>query len=1065
MNSSEKAEMTVATSSAGFALPVLNQAAPSVIPSKKAKTESPFNTGYWMSVEEKLQLDASADPVFGEEDGEFPAGSTALDAVGRRDFAKLLGASMALAGVGMSCQRPPTEVMVPYHKNPDGVTVGNPLHYATALTYGGFSTSVLVKAREGRPIKIEGNPDHPSVKGKAGSLELAHLLQMYDPNRAKLIKERGGRSMARKPFAEQISNRLALANERGAKIRFLVDPSGSPLLASLREEVKAKLPDAKFVSYTAISQQNRHDGARAAFGLPLEPVYDFTKAKVVLSLDENFLLAWGPNLANAHGWAASREPGSHPWAGSSKDMSRLYVVEPAITVTGSVADHRLRLRGSQIEGFARAVAKQLGGALGGVSGELQLTPDQAKYVSAVVEDLKAAGPNALVVAGERQGAAVHALAYAMNGALGAIGTTMTLIEPTIDDTATGPAALRTLVDEISAGQVDTLVITAKNPLYARYADIDLAGAIAKVENSFYLGLFEDETAAVTRTFINAAHALESWGDAKAIDGSILIQQPLVEPLYAGVTEAQLLAMWAGRGDVKGLDLLKGLHVKKNGMLDADFSKALQLGFLPASNGAVDTAVGFDRVVGLPATPAVNGLELALVRCAKVHDGALSNVPWLQELPDPITKIVWDNALMVSPKTAKEKFNIEMRSLMSAPEREARVAVVKVGEKTLRVPIWIAPGHADDTVTLALGYGRTSKSEKVANGESFDDAKTVGADAYALRTSTSPWFMTASVDLTTDMQQLSCTQEHWDMHDRKIALESSLEDLNSGHVKDSLEELVAGPAKLTTEQSKLQVSLQQPVDYSKVEYKWGMAVDLNRCTGCSACITACQSENNIPVVGRDGVKRNREMFWLRLDRYFSSDLNDPQVITQMVTCQQCETAPCEYVCPVNATVHSEEGLNDMIYNRCIGTRYCSNNCPYKVRRFNYFNYTGEYTSSQKLAQNPDVTVRARGVMEKCTFCVQRIETARIVSRRSDTHLTDGAVQTACQQACPTSAIEFGNLNDPLSRVSRAHENDRAYNLLQQLGTRPRNRYLTRVRNQNPKLMVAKAAPAEHQEAHE
>jgi molybdopterin-containing oxidoreductase family iron-sulfur binding subunit len=423
--------------------------------------------------------------------------------------------------------------------------------------------------------------------------------------------------------------------------------------------------------------------------------------------------------------------------------------------------------------------------------------------------------------------------------------------------------------------------------------------------------------------------------------------------------------------------------------------------------------------------------------------------------------VWDNELSVSPKTAKEKFGIEMRSLLAIPELTAKVVKVTVNGASLEVPVWIAPGHADDSMTLELGYGRVSSTEKVANGESINDSKTVGVDAYALRTSTAPWFMPVSVEMTDRRQQLSCTQEHWDMHDRKIALEANLDRLED--VSHELEELRAPTAKLTTDQAKKQVTLQAPVDYSKMEYKWGMAVDLNRCSGCSACLTACQSENNIPVVGRDGVKRNREMFWLRLDRYFSSDLENPTVITQMVTCQQCETAPCEYVCPVNATVHSDEGLNDMIYNRCIGTRYCSNNCPYKVRRFNYFNYTGEYTSVQKLAQNPDVTVRARGVMEKCTFCIQRIEGARITSRRVDHHLEDGEVKTACQQACPTSAIEFGNLNDPQSRVSKAHADGRAYNLLQQLGTRPRNRYLTRIRNPNPKLVVAKTS--EHQEAAE
>ncbi len=1024
---------------AGYKLPVLN-ATPSVIPDV-ARKESPFAEDYWLSVSEKLRSDEHADPIF---EGEFPPGATELDAVGRRSFVKLLGASMALAGVGTACSSPNREKLVPYHRNPEGLTIGNPLHYATAVVANGVATSVLVKAREGRPIKVEGNPDHPLVNGAAGSAEFAELLAMYDPHRAKQIKN-GPKTVSKKEYLDIVKAKIASLNQRngGASLRFLVEPTSSGLHVDLHKQILAQLPNAKVIATSALSQQARHEGAFIAFGKALQPVFAFEKAKVVVSLDEDFLFAWGANLASAAGWAKGRTPGA--------DMSRLYVVEPTMTVTGTMADHRLRVKGSQVEGVARALAAKLGGGLSAIAGGVARNE---ALVNAMAEDLKAAGSSALIVVGERQPPIVHALAYAMNAQLGSVGNTMSFVAPPVSDTVTGPGTLSALVAEIQAGQVDTVIITANNPIYMGYADVDFAGALAKVE-SHYWGLFEDETAAKATYFVNAAHALESWGELKALDGSTLIQQPLIEPLYNGVSDSQFFAMWAGLGETKGLPLLKESLKKRTQMSDADFDSWLWKGFIPQSTAKAEAVtVDVSRLTTIGAMGEIAGLEVNLVRDYKVHDGRLAHVSWLQELPDPVSKLVWDNAILLSPKTA-EGLGLKMRSLNAAPAREYEKLKITVNGKSVEAPYYIMPGHADDCLTLSLGYGQKGAVEKLAK-------EVIGANAYGIRFMSAPWFAAAKLEKTGQMHPLTTTQEHWDMNERKIALESTQAQFLSGAVSKELEELRAPLATSTMESGTKQVTLQAPVDYSKVDYKWGMAVDLNRCTGCAACITACQAENNIPVVGRENVQRNRELFWMRIDRYFGGDLHDPRVITQPVACQQCETAPCEYVCPVNATVHSEEGLNDMVYNRCIGTRYCSNNCPYKVRRFNYFNYTGQLTATERLAQNPDVTVRARGVMEKCTFCIQRIEKGRIETRREQRKLKDGDVKTACQQACPTSAIAFGNLNDPNSAVTKAHEDGRAYNLLQQLGTRPRNRYLARIRNPNPKLTAA--APA-HGEAHE
>jgi molybdopterin-containing oxidoreductase family iron-sulfur binding subunit len=974
--------------------------------------------------------------VLGEEP---PDGSDAMDGLDRRELLKLLGGTLALAGAGCSCQ--PPEHLLAYHRSPDAMTVGNPLHYATCITLAGIGTPLLVTAREGRPVKIEGNPEHPLTGGASGPLEQAEIHRLYDPQRATALK-RDGKPSTRAAFLEAASElvRTLSRKDGGRGVRFLSEPTSSPFLTGLKARILEQLPNARFVTWTPLSAQHRYDGAKLAFGRAFEPLYDFSRAKVVAAFDDDFLFPQGARLGQARGWAERRSPGP--------EMSRLYVIEPSLTITGTMADHRQRVKGSEVELLMRAlvvaVAKMRTALSPLAAGALKLEGEQEKWVLALAKDLVAAGPKALVTVGDRQPPVVHALAHALCSELGALGHTVTLVNPPLAEPNSGPQALKALGDELALGQVDALVITAPNPAYSTYGNVDLAGLLKHTRSVIYLGAYEDETAAVSQWFVPRTHALETWGDARALDGSALLQQPLIEPLYPdSMSEAQLYAALVGDRDPKPLELLRASWARRRGInpdepekaaaLHLSFDKWVQAGVVPSSAYPVESAaIDLNAIAQVAPSRPQPGIELNFARDYKVHDGRFANCPWLQELPDPVTKLVWDNAALMSQKTAA-KLGLSSRLFGEAgsarESQQVKLTVTGRGlNASLVVPVLVLPGHADDCITLPLGYGRSSTGEQVADG--------VGVNAYVLRHSDAPYFSPVEVTKADGTHLLVTTQEHWKMEGKELALEARLEELSG--LKAKLEHLNGTPP-----------TLQQPVDGSKVEHRWGMAIDLSRCTGCSACVTACQAENNIPVVGKSSVAKNREMFWIRVDRYFSEG-DEPSVISQPVTCQQCEAAPCEPVCPVGATSHSEEGLNDMVYNRCIGSRACGNSCPYQVRRFNYLSYHREQQPIERLLMNPEVTVRARGVMEKCTFCIQRIERARIESRREGRKLAEGAVRTACQQACPTSAIAFGSLNDPSSEVSKQHRDARRYELLHGLGTRPRNVYLLRIKNPNPEL---------------
>ncbi len=982
---------------------------------------------YWRRLDEQLGRPELQEALARE----FPpAADLPPGALTRRSFVHLLGASLALAGIG-GCVRRPRQKILPYVARPPEMTPSAARRYATSMTLGGYATGLLVESHTGRPTKIEGNPDHPASFGAAGVLEQASVLGLYDPQRARTPRRAGRRSpwdaFAAAIGPAQLRNAVGA---RGAGLHLLLEPSASPLQAELLAHVRQRYPGARIHVDAPLAGDGERTGTAAAFGRAMQPVYDFTAADVVLALDADFLGAMPFHLRYARDFASRRRI-----AAPSDDMNRLYVVETAPTVTGGAADHRLRARPTEIPALVAALVEQIARAAPELAVQLPEsagggTSAHAPWLTAVADDLLAHRGRAAIVAGERQPAAVHALANLLNVLLGGDGHTVRYIESPLSagEPGTGLAALATA---LRAGDVGWLVVLDGNPAYAAPADLGFAALLGRARESAYLGLYRNETARACRWFLPAQHYLESWGDGRAWDGTASLVQPLLEPLYGGHAVADVLAALAGDA-TDPHDALQESWRRR--LPPRDFQQTwdemLQRGVAPDS-AAPPIAVrpsreGVAHLLGdtaMAAEPAQGRLELALVPDAAAYDGRFGNNPWLQELPDPITKLTWGNAALLSPATAA-RFGVESGGLVE----------LAAGSRKLTIPALIAPGHADDAVTVALGYGRAGRGrgdgdEQVAAG--------VGADGYALRTMAHP-FTRRDVSLRPLGRRaaLAITQGHWRMDGRPLALAATLTEFRR-------------QPTIAPRQRGKPLSLYEPAP-SAAPDQWAMTIDLAACTGCSACVVACQAENNVPVVGPEGVRDSREMHWLRIDRYFAGTPDDPVALSQPMLCQQCEKAPCEYVCPVSATVHSPDGINEMVYNRCVGTRFCSNNCPYKVRRFNWFDYNAEVSETERLAKNPDVTVRARGVMEKCTFCVQRIREAQIGARLEDRGLRSGEVRTACQQACPSRAIVFGSLTDPEDEVTRWRDHPRAYSVLHELGTEPRVRYLARITNPNPRL---------------
>lgn len=963
---------------------------------------------YWRSLEEVAET-----PAFKEFlQREFPRGAAEWnDQISRRSFLKVMGASLALAGL-TACSGQPAEKILPYVRQPEELIPGKPLFYASAMILNGYATGVLVESHEGRPTKIEGNPDHPASLGSSDPFMQASILDLYDPDRSQVVTRFGTRISTWDAFLENLQAEVDTQRaNQGAGLRILTGLVTSPTLASQLEAILAEFPQAKWHQYEPAGSDNARAGARLAFGRDVETIYNLANADVILSLDANFLGEGPAHIRYARDFSNKRRV----WTGQTT-QNRLYVVESTPSITGGKADHRLPLRASQVELFARAVA----GAVGIEAGEAG-SSDYAGWVVAVAADLQSHRGTSLVIAGDQQPPAVHALAHAMNEALGNVGQTVLYTDPAAANPVDEMASLRELADDMAAERVQLLLILDRNPVYDAPADLQFADNMFKVKTRIHWGLYEDETAELCQWHVPGLHYLEMWGDARAFNGTVSIVQPLIAPLYDGKSPYELLAAVLGQSGVSNLDLVRGYWQEQNpgGDFDTTWRTALHNGLmddtiLPAISLSLQANFG-------SAPPAADGqsLEIVFRPDPSVWDGRFANNGWLQELPRPITKLTWDNAALVSPATADR--------LGLANEE---VVELRYRERSVRAPILIVPGHANDAVTIHLGYGR-SRAGQVGNGAGFN--------AYALRTSEAPWFDTGlEIVKTGESYPLAVTQGHFLMEGRELVQSASLAEYQARPDFAQAHEGEEGEY----------ISLYPEYEYNG--HAWGMTIDLSTCIGCNACTIACQAENNIPVVGKDQVSRGREMHWIRVDTYFEGELDNPTAHFQPVPCMHCEKAPCELVCPVAATVHDVEGLNEMVYNRCVGTRYCSNNCPYKVRRFNFLQYSNEDVPVLKLLMNPDVTVRQRGVMEKCTYCVQRINDARIEAKKENRAIRDGEVLTACQQSCPAQAIIFGNINDPESGVAKSKATPLNYGLLTELNTRPRTTYLAEVKNPNADL---------------
>jgi MoCo/4Fe-4S cofactor protein with predicted Tat translocation signal len=948
---------------------------------------------YWRSLEELADTEEFRKFV----EDEFPTRSAEwLHQPNRREILRLMGASFALAGVS-ACTKQPPERIVPYVKQPEGVTPGKPLFFATAMPLNGYGLGVLGESHLGRPTKVEGNPDHPGSLGGSTAIAQASVLGLYDPDRSQTTIYRGRISGWVKFIAAMGMIRAQQMLSKGAGLRILTRTVTSPTLAAQLDEILKAFPNARWYQYEPVH------GPKA----DASPVYRFDKADVVLSLDSDFLASIPGSPRYARDFISRRR-----LTEGQSTMNRLYVFEPTPSITGSVADHRFPVRASELDGQAKAIAAAIGLPVGAAS---------YKHADAIARDLKAHHGSSIVIAGDWQPASLHRLAQAMNEALGNIGNTVIYTDSIEARSEDHIASIKELTGEMNAGKVEALLMLGGNPVYDAPADLNFGNALSKVPFRTHLGLYNDETAEKCDWHVNEAHYLESWSDIRAYDGTATILQPLIDPLYGGKTAHEVLATLTDKPDQTSHDIIqaywRGRHTAED--FDAFWEKTLNAGVVPdtAAKPAQPPKGTSETQYAAALNPST--MELIFRPDPFIWDGQFANNGWLQELPKPHSRLTWDNPALISLGTAQRN------SLQNGD-----IVELDFGGRKLRVPVWIQPGQVDDCVTMHLGFGRR-RTGKVGDG--------VGFNAYVLRTSDAPWGGPGlRIQKTDGRHVLATTQDHHAMEGRNIVRSATLEEYKADPkfaLKASEEEFQAR-------------SLFPSFEYNG--YKWGMAIDQTACIGCGACVSACNAENNIPIVGKDQVSRGREMHWIRVDRYYAGDPANPESLAQPMLCQMCETAPCELVCPVAATVHSTEGLNQMVYNRCVGTRYCSNNCPYKVRRFNFYLYSDWYTESLFGLRNPEVTVRSRGVMEKCTYCVQRINAVKIEAEKADRRVHEGEIVTACQQACPTQAITFGDMNDQNSRVAKWKALPLNYTVLGELNAKPRTTYLAKVKNPNPEI---------------
>ena len=1081
---------------------------------------------YWKSLDDLAETPAFKDWI----EREFPAGAADMEGVNRRHFMKVMAASFGLAGLGMAGCRRPEQNILPYSKQPENVIPGVPVYYTSSMPSARDNVPVIVETHTGRPTKIEGNPSFEPYGGATTVYTQASILDLYDPDRATKSKASGATLSSAAVRDRLDALRQTHGANQGAGLVFLAEPSTSPSRAKLVKQIKQAFPKAIWAENTAIDQSTSEQAAQAVFGQSLRSLPEFTKAKRVLALDAEFLMNVDGSLSQARDFTKTRKVKDSK---DAKKMSRHYSVESTLTSTGSMADHRLRLSSSQMGAFIAQVGaavlnkKHVGGPLAAelakIGGSLKV---DAQWVDACATDLVENAGHSIIIAGEHLPKSVHAIVIAINEALSAPINYVAV--PTAEQ---GIAAA---VARLNKGAVETLVILGGNPVYDAPIDLNWSAAQAQATESIYIGGSANETSEAASLFIARSHYLETWGDGRTFDGTLVPVQPMIEPLFETFNELEILARLAGESVTDGYSITQATFAELGG---SDFNKFLSDGVLDGSayNSAspvldylqVASAIKSDELKAFELS--ADQLEVRFAPSSHAYDGRFANNGWMMECPDPITKLTWDNAIQISPSLARELESTQGIQIFPSKKpmnkqsdffegakgtlqtnkanfrrgkEDAVVVELTVNGVTIEAPIHVVPGLANYTVVLPLGMGRKVVG-RVGQG--------VGFDAYAARTSSSlGCALGASIKLTEKTFFLANTQEHWSMEGRALVRENtatgyakkpdfvnkvgveSHAPLNYGKDADkSLQEQSVNQYRGNSAYDHISFSKPAPnvkvwkgnEDKFPVPQQWGMAIDMNSCIGCSACVVACQSENNVPIVGKDQVLRGREMHWMRIDRYFSAEQydqtevpDDVQVSYMGMMCQHCENAPCEQVCPVNATVHDTSGLNTMAYNRCVGTRYCANNCPYKVRRFNFLDWNkrqiGEFYKGplgpvdepelEKMNANPNVTVRMRGVMEKCTFCTQRIEAAKIEQKRlagasDDIRIADGNIKVACQQVCPTDAITFGDISDADSEVSKMKANDRNYSVLGYLNARPRTTYLARLRNPNPEMPDAYEKP--------
>lgn len=978
---------------------------------------------FWRSLEDY----AEAPEFMRWAKAEFPALLEPMSPPSRRSFLRLMGASAALAGLA-AC-RWPKETILPFSQRPEDLVPGVPQRFATAFDYGGHAQGLLVTSYDGRPIKIEGNPEHPLSRGASNSFAQASVLSLYDPDRSRVPYSGGKKSSWADFDAAFGAQTTALAASGGAGFAVLAEASSSPSRARLQAEIESAWPNARWFEYEAISRDNEREGTRLAFGKPLRPQYDFSKAELAVCLDADLLGEHPASLAHARGFAVSRR------RIDEGRLGRLYAIESCYSITGAAADERFPMPSGRIPALLVAIAQGLEAA--GValpSGVLRAAVsafppgESLPLVATIIEDLLRHRGHGFVAVGAQHLAEAHALAFAINDALANTGHTVSYLPCPDPERVSHSTAIASLARKIEAGELTTLLVLGANPVYNAPADFDFGALLAKVGQTIHLGQYRDETAEKCLWHLPEAHYLESWGDARSWDGSVSVVQPLIEPLHGSRSALEILAGVLGRQPADGHGIVRetitGLAGDKG---DKAWRRTLHDGLLAGSAPApVHPRIDGSSVAASLASAkpkAAGDLELVFTTAPDVYDGRFANNAWLQETPDPLTKLTWDNALLVGPATA-DKLGV----------RHGELAKVEAGGRSIEAPVFIAPGQALGSIALGLGYGRTAAG-RVGSG--------VGISAYPLRTlADAGWSSGITVTGTGQVFKLATTQDHFAID---VGGREETERRRPELVREAnLEEFKRVPDFVRHRSHDIELfSLWEEFTYEG--HSWGMSIDLNTCIGCNYCAVACQAENNVPVVGKEQVYNGREMAWLRVDRYYGGDPEDASIAFQPLACQQCEMAPCEEVCPASATVHDDEGLNTMVYNRCIGTRYCSNNCPYKVRRFNFFNYHKNLTELESLGMNPGVSVRSRGVMEKCTYCTQRIAQVKILAKNEGRPIEDGEITPACAQACPTQAITFGDLNDEKSRVRELHQDKRAYSLLGELNIKPRTKYLGRIKN--------------------